>query len=133
MKRTYVYVPDVGLVEVTRHAPEARVHLQTDAGFEGLRATDGTDISSRTKWAAYMRENKVTVASDFRETWAKAAKEREAAATIGSGAGRTERVEVLKRVLEMNPRDVRNIAERARERASRDHNRPAPEGRGWED
>jgi hypothetical protein len=132
--RRYIYRPEVGLVEVTpRRAPAAQVHLQTDAGFDGLRATDGTDISSRTKWERYMKANGLTLTNDFRETWQRAAKEREAAATIGSGSGRAERVETLRRVMDMSPRDVHNIAERARERAASDHYRPTPEGRGWED
>lgn len=133
MKRTYVYDEKYGLLEITRSAPEAKLHLQTDAGFDGLRATDGTDISSRTKWEAYMRERGLTHPNDYRETWAKAAKEREAALTPGSGYGRAERIEALRQVMQMNPRDVQNIAQRVRERAMSDHYRPTPEGRGWED
>lgn len=133
MKRTYVYDPEVGLVEITRRPPDAKVHLQTDAGFDGLRATDGTDISSRTKWETYMRANNLSLTNDWRETWAKAAKEREAALTPGSGHGRAERIETLKRVMQMDPRDVHNIAQRVRERAMSDRYRPTPQGRGWED
>ena len=133
MKRTYVYDSSVGLVEVTRRAPAARVHLQTDAGFDGLRATDGTDISSRSKWEAYMKDNSLTLVNDYRETWDRAAKERALAATVGSGVGRAERISAIKRVMEMNPRDVRNLAERARERAASTRYLPTPEGRGWED
>lgn len=46
--------------------------------YDNMRATDGTDISSRTKRRAYMKANGLTDPSDFKETWAKAAAEREA-------------------------------------------------------
>lgn len=127
MSRFYRVDKDGNLVELTREAPEARVHLQTDAGFEGLQASDGTDISSRTKWQQYMDARGLTMASDFKHTWEDAAKKREL--RMQPGYGRQERMEVLKHVAEMNPRDVKNIAERARERAP---NLPTPAGEGWE-
>lgn len=46
--------------------------------YDNLRATDGTDISSRTKRRDYMKARGVTDASDFAGEWARAAKEREA-------------------------------------------------------
>jgi hypothetical protein len=52
--------------------------LAGDRHYDGLRATDGADISSRTKHRAYMRERGLTVAGDYKETWAKAQKERDA-------------------------------------------------------
>lgn len=50
----------------------------TDRYMEGTRATDGTDISSRGKRRAYMQAHGLADADDFKGTWAKAAKEREA-------------------------------------------------------
>jgi hypothetical protein len=52
--------------------------LAGDRHYDGLRATDGADISSRTKHKAYMRARGLTVAGDYKETWAKAQKERDA-------------------------------------------------------
>lgn len=52
--------------------------LAGDRHYDGLKATDGTDISTRTKHREYMKANGLTMDSDFKETWAKAAKEREA-------------------------------------------------------
>jgi predicted nucleic acid-binding Zn ribbon protein len=46
--------------------------------YQGLRATDGTDISSRAKHRAYMKAHNVTTVDDFKDTWARAAREREA-------------------------------------------------------
>ena len=40
-----------------------------EADYTGLRASDGTDISSRAKHRAYMREHGLTTVDDFRETW----------------------------------------------------------------
>jgi hypothetical protein len=50
--------------------------LAGDRHYEGLRATDGTDISTRTKHREYMRRNNLTTIDDFKDTWAKAEKQR---------------------------------------------------------
>lgn len=81
MKRRFVWSSaDDCLVEVgldyeqpTRDSDSA---LWNDRSYEGLKATDGTDISSRAKHREYMRRNNLTTADDFTQTWAKAAKER---------------------------------------------------------
>lgn len=51
--------------------------LAGDRHYEGLRAPDGTDISSRTKHREYMKRTGLTTADDFKGVWQKAAKERE--------------------------------------------------------
>lgn len=51
--------------------------LAGDRHYDGLRASDGRDISSRSKHRAYMREKGLTTADDFKDTWAKAQKERD--------------------------------------------------------
>lgn len=43
--------------------------LAGDRHYDGLRASDGTDISSRSKHREYMRRHGLTTASDFTETW----------------------------------------------------------------
>lgn len=52
--------------------------LAGDRHYDGLRASDGTDISTRTKHREYMRSRGLTTADDFKGTWKQAAKEREA-------------------------------------------------------
>lgn len=47
-----------------------------DRHYDGLRATDGADISSRSKHREYMRANNLTTADDFTQTWAKAEAQR---------------------------------------------------------
>ena len=49
--------------------------LWNDRSYEGLKATDGTDISSRTKHREYMRRHGLTTADDYTETWKRAEKE----------------------------------------------------------
>lgn len=54
-----------------------RLELNLDTHYDGIRATDGTDISTRAKHRAYMRANNLAMADDFKETWKAATKERE--------------------------------------------------------
>jgi hypothetical protein len=50
--------------------------LHGDRHYDGLRASDGTDISTRTKHREYMKRNGLTIADDFKGEWAKAERER---------------------------------------------------------
>ena len=52
--------------------------LAGDRSYDGLRAQDGTDISSRSKHREYMKRHGLTTADDYTTTWAKAEKAREA-------------------------------------------------------
>ena len=45
--------------------------------YDNMRATDGTDISSRTKYKDYLKAAGLTPTSDFKNEWAQAAKKRE--------------------------------------------------------
>lgn len=81
-RRRYIQDRRTGeLIEVTEdYTPPLRVDsgaLWNDRSYEGLRATDGTDISSRTKHREYMRANNLTTVDDFKDTWAKAQQQRE--------------------------------------------------------
>jgi len=51
--------------------------LISERHYDGMRATDGTDISSRAKHREYMRRNNFTTADDFRESWKNAPQERD--------------------------------------------------------
>lgn len=51
--------------------------LAGDRHYDGLRAQDGTDISSRSKHREYMKRHGYTTTDDFKDTWAKAQRERE--------------------------------------------------------
>lgn len=51
--------------------------LWGDRHYDGLRATDGADISSRKKHREYMRSKGLTTADDFKGEWDRAKKARE--------------------------------------------------------
>jgi len=79
--------PPYEMIEVT---DDDRQPLRADAGvlwgdrhYDGVRAPDGTDISTRTKHREYMRATGVTTTDDFKDTWAKAKQERERLYTQG--------------------------------------------------
>jgi len=67
-------------IEVTAdYSPDPRNSDSTlwhDRGYENLKATDGTDISTRTKHREYMKANGLTTVDDFQKTWDKAAQQR---------------------------------------------------------
>lgn len=66
MERKISVVPSSGLSNV----------LAGDRYYDGLRASDGTDISSRTKHREYMKRTGLTTADDFKGEWKKAEERR---------------------------------------------------------
>jgi hypothetical protein len=62
--------------------------LAGDRHYDGMQATDGTPIDTRTKHRQYMKEKGLTIMTDFTQTWKDAAKER---AVIASGQSTAER------------------------------------------
>lgn len=95
-RRRYVQMkePPYDLIEVTEdhHAP-----MRTDSGalwgdrsYDGLRATDGTDISSRSKHREYMKANGLATVDDFKDSWAKAQEQRDNYRTNGGTFSRRD-------------------------------------------
>jgi hypothetical protein len=82
------------LIEVTSdYQAEARADsgaLWGDRSYEGLRAQDGTDISSRTKHREYMKANNLTTIDDFKDSWARAKESRERYMTEGGSFKRAD-------------------------------------------
>ena len=119
MSKFYV-VRDGELVDVTeavRAAPEPRVHLQTDKGFENLRTVEGHDVSSRTKWKDYMKARGVVPASEFTSEWARAEKIR---AEIKAGTNaeyNRKRREAVARAVHASRETLRAAGRRSRQRA----------------
>ena len=91
MKRRFVQSREApyDFIEVTDdYSPDPRnadSTLWNDRSYDGLRATDGTDISSRSKHREYMKANGLTTLDDFKGTWAKARQERDRFFTQGPG------------------------------------------------
>jgi hypothetical protein len=69
-----------------------RQPLFTDRFMEGDRATDGTDIGSRSKRRDYMQANGLADVADFTEHWKRAEAER-----ARPGRGKAERVEAIRK------------------------------------
>ena len=74
--------PPYELVEVSddfvapsRHTADGT--LWNDRGYEGMRASDGADISSRSKHREYMKSRGLTTMDDYKGEWAKAQKRRD--------------------------------------------------------
>jgi hypothetical protein len=82
------------LIEVTAdYQPEMRTDsgaLWGDRSYEGMKAPDGTDISTRTKHREYMKANGVTTMDDFKDTWAQAKVSRERYMTEGGSFKRAD-------------------------------------------
>lgn len=93
-RRRYVQI-NGELIEITNqdYEPERRrgdSALWGDSSYDGMRATDGTDISSRTKHREYMRINGLTTADDYQSSWAKAKQAREQYMQRGGSINRAD-------------------------------------------
>lgn len=81
MRKTYHYDPETKeMVEgpsPRRGESSGDGWRFSDRNYDGLRAPDGTDISSRKKHRDYMRKNNLTTIDDFKDQWKQEAKKRE--------------------------------------------------------
>jgi len=79
MRRVYIY--DKQLKKIVEVTPRKRTRknniMVSDNHYEGLRATDGTDISTRKKHRDYMKQHGLTTVDDYKDSWAKKKTERE--------------------------------------------------------
>jgi hypothetical protein len=76
-RRRFIQDPDTGdLIEVSSdYVPTPRDSqsvLWNDRHYDGMRAPDGADISSRSKHREYMRRTGLTTMDDFKDTWKRA-------------------------------------------------------------
>lgn len=96
MKRRFIQSrePPFDFIEVSDDYVSLReVAIVGDRHYDGLQATDGADISTRTKHREYMKRNGLTTADDFTQTWAKAAEKR-AEYFKGQGGGAVTRDDI---------------------------------------
>ena len=90
-KRRWVQISGK-LVEVSDDHVSPPMHhgrVHGDTHYDGLRAPDGTDISTRAKHREFMKRNNLTTVDDFKQTWAGAERQREAYRTRGVGGAVT--------------------------------------------
>lgn len=77
-RRRYIQI-EGKLVEITDdyQAPSRNSHnIIGDQHYDGLRAPDGTDISTRTKHREFMKRTGLTTADDFKSDWSRATEAR---------------------------------------------------------
>lgn len=104
-RRRYVYDEKLGrLVELTAE-PTQRANAQDHLGslwgdrhYDGMRASDGEDISSRKKHREYMKRHGVTTADDFKNTWAQARQQRDEYYTRGGTVRRQDIVASIEKL-----------------------------------
>jgi len=83
-RRRWVYIDGEAIEVSPDYVPPPRnVPVVGDRHYDGLRTTDGVDISTRTKHREYMRERGVTTADDYTGYWAKEAERRAKVFTEG--------------------------------------------------
>jgi len=101
--------PPYDFVEVTDdYTPAPRTvtdsALWNDRSYDGLAATDGTPINSRTKHREYMKANGLTTADDFKGEWGRARQQRDAYFTGQSGSGAVRREDVARAIAQLESR-----------------------------
>lgn len=72
--------------------------LSNDRHYDGMRATDGTDISTRAKHRAYMKEKGYTTVDDFAGTWKKEAEARKERLAGNDATRRTDLAEAIQKL-----------------------------------
>lgn len=93
-RRRYIQI-NGELVEITDDMkPQSQYNdsgaLWGDRHYDGLRAPDGTDISTRAKHQAYMRATGLTTTDDFKSQWAKQTEARERYVQSGGSISRND-------------------------------------------
>lgn len=106
-RRRWIYVNGVayedGVDLVPENPLEMRPHNRVigDLHYDGLRATDGTDISTRTKHREYMKRNNLTTMDDFTNTFSEAQKRKAEYTTKG---GTVKRQDIERAIYELQKR-----------------------------
>lgn len=94
-RKRYIQDPQtLELIEITADPAPNRLAgdaaLWGDRGYEGMRAPDGSDISSRTKHRAYMQATGMTTADDYSGSWSRAKESRERYMQQGGSVSRAD-------------------------------------------
>lgn len=72
--------------------------LWGDRHYDGLRAPDGTDISTRARHQAYMKATGLTTADDFKSDWSRAT---EARAKYVQNGGSINRADIQRAIAKL--------------------------------
>ena len=102
-RRRYIQDPvTFEMIEVTpdyvpppRESAKNRGALWNDRHYDGVQATDGTDISTRKKHREYMKRHGLTTADDYQTSWAKAKEARERYMQRGGSVSKRDIAEAI--------------------------------------
>jgi hypothetical protein len=103
-RATYWWNEAEGKLERIDYVPErTKVPLIGDQVYENATPLPGSGelLNTKAKHRAYMKEKGLTTMDDFKDTWAKAAVERQQALTPGAGYDRKRRREAISKALYM--------------------------------
>ena len=105
MRKSYVQDPDTGELipkgeYVSKHHLNPHHLVMGDRHYDGLRATDGADISTRAKHRAYMKANNLTTLDDYQGKWKTEREKRDAYFTEGKG-GATRKEDVARAIAQL--------------------------------
>lgn len=106
-RKSYRYDPESGeMIETTapqrQRSAAAAGALWNDSQYHGMRATDGSDISSRKKHREYMKRHGLTTSDDYTATWSKAKEARERYMRSG---GSVRKQDVLQAITQLSQRN----------------------------
>jgi len=93
-----------GLVPADEYVPESRAldaPVMVGRFYENMTAQDGTDISTRARHRAYMREKGLTTIDDYKGEWAKA-QEKRAEIAQGKMPSKTRREAIARKMYEID-------------------------------
>jgi len=101
----YVQDPDTGeLIPKDQYIPRRELNphnlVMGDRHYDGLHATDGTDISTRAKHRAYMKANNLTTMDDYQDKWRVERENRDAYFKEGKG-GAVRREDVSRAIAQL--------------------------------
>lgn len=110
-RQQFVQDPDTGeLVPKDEYVPKHHLNAHNliigDRHYDGLQATDGTDISTRAKHRAYMKANNLATLDDFQGKFNAEAKRRAEYLQTGKG-GATRREDVARAIHDLERRGRR--------------------------
>jgi hypothetical protein len=108
-RKSFVQDPDTGeLVPKDQYVPKHHLNphhlVMGDRHYDGLAATDGTDISTRTKHREYMKKHGLTTMDDFQGQWKREAERRARYFQGQPGTGAVKRDDVARAIAQLESR-----------------------------
>lgn len=108
-RKSWIQDPDTGELipkdeYVPKHALRPHFMVIGDLHYDGLQATDGTDISTRAKHREYMKRHNLTTMDDFQGQWKKQAEQRARYFRGEPGTGAVRREDIARAIHDLESR-----------------------------